>query len=116
MSFRNLIDGNLNKAFNQVRDLASDAVLTRKSDPSFDFNSGAITTTDTTLNIKIIAVASTQKTEDHNVVKKEALMKSREIGALTPYDTLTFDGYEWNIGEKMVNSGFVFLVEIFREA
>jgi hypothetical protein len=116
MSYRNLINSNLNRAFNQVRDLATDAILVRKSDPTFDFNSGETTTTDSTLPLKIIAIEAEQKADSHNVIKMEALMKSKEIGALTPYDTLEFDGFIWSIGKKMVNSGFVFLAEIYREA
>jgi hypothetical protein len=116
MGYRNIINSNLARAFNQVKDLAVEAVLVRRSDPTFDFNSGETTTTDEQLIVKVIALESEQKAENHNVVKMEALMKSKEIGAITPYDTLEFEGHIWNFGKKSVNSGFVFLAEIYREA
>jgi hypothetical protein len=116
MSYKNLIDKSLFKTFNTLKDLASVVVLTKKNNPSFNFQTGqsefAPTTTITT---KAVITNSTKKFEDRNTIQKELMLKTKEVGDLTTYTTITINSEVWNIGGIEKNDGFVSLVKVFKE-
>ena len=54
MGYKQLIDSKVNLAFNLLKDLAVEAVLTKKTGQTFDFANLAVAATDTNLTVKVI--------------------------------------------------------------
>lgn len=116
MSYKNLIDRSLLRTFNTLKDLATIVVLTKKGNPSFNFQTGQTEFSgNTTVTTKAVVIASTKKSEKTNVTEKELMLKSKEVGDLTLYSTVTIDTEVWNLGGIQKNDGFISLVKIFRE-
>lgn len=117
MSYQNLIDSNLSRAFNLVKDLAIPIVLTKKTVPEFNFGTGdAQFGANQTVNTKAVVIDSKKKSENRNTVQKELMLKSKEVGDLTNYATVTINSEVWNLGDIQKNDGFILLAKIFREA
>lgn len=116
MGYQALIDSNLNKAFNLAKDLAKDVTFVKKPNPNFNFGTGEASF-DSLQNIptKAIIYDSKKKSKDRNVVVKELLLKSKEIGDATSYDSVTIDNQSWRIVAIPKNDGFVSIIEISKE-
>ena len=68
MSYQNLIDTNLNRAFNLLKDLATDVTLIKKSDVDFDFNLAVVTgDADLGTTIKMVVIDSNKASEEGNI-------------------------------------------------
>lgn len=116
MGYQALIDSNLNKAFNLSKDLAKDVVFVRKPDPAFNFGTAeASFSTTQNVSTKAIIYESKKKSKEINTVIKELMLKSKEIGDATLYDSVTIDSQNWNIVSIPKNDGFVSIVEVSRE-
>ena len=117
MSYQTLIDNNLARAFNLIKDLAIDVVLTKKPNPTFDFGTGTASfSASQTITTKAVVIDIKKKAEDRNTIEKQLMLKSKETGDITRYATVQFDSKTWTIGEIPKNDGFIFLVNIYREA
>lgn len=117
MSYKALIDSNLSLAFNLLKDLATEVVLTKKTVPQFNFGNGnAEFGANQTVITKAIEINSNKTSENRNTIQKELMLKSKDVGDLTNYTTVTINSNTWNLGEIQKNDGFILLVKIFREA
>jgi len=122
MSYKNLIDSNLNRAFNLVKDLALDAVLSKKSDVTFDFAAGSTVPDGTieTVDVKIIVVEvnkekqSINRQNEHKGVKNKIMLKRKEIGDLSIYDSINYEGFDWNIASTIKSDGYISMLEVHR--
>lgn len=116
MSYQKLVDANVNRAFNLIKDLASNVTLTRKNDPKFDFASATAKFSGSlTVSTKAVVLDSKKKSDDRNTVKRELLLKSKEIGDINEYSTVLINGVQWNIGATISNDEFVTVAEVYRE-
>jgi hypothetical protein len=116
VSYQTLIDTNLNRAFNLLKDLAIDSTLTLKPNPSFNF--GTETSefgTSTNVVTKAIIVSKEKKAKDRNTVETKIMVKTKEVGDLTRYSTIQINSQTWNIGDVSKDNGFISLVNIYRE-
>jgi hypothetical protein len=116
VAYQQLVDSNLNKAFNLIKDLAIDIVLTKKPDPSFNFGTGtAEFSPSQTTNTKAVLIDLKKNAQDRNTVVKQLMLKSKEVGDITRYSTVTIDSTVWNISDIPKGDGFILLVNIYRE-
>lgn len=110
---RNLIDRQLKQAFRLARDLAKDAVFTKKEVSGFNFGIGeVITTPDRLVPAKVIETEASKK---KNTLSKTLMVQSSEIGSLNDYAAVRLDGEEWSFGAPIKDSGFILLITVFRE-
>ncbi len=117
MGYTSLIDNSLKKAFNLVKDLAVDAVFTKKVTPSFNFNTASAEFgTNQTVSTKVVIVDINKVSKDRSATKKQLLVKSKDIGDINQYTTVSINAVTWNIGEITKGNGFINLVNIYREA
>ncbi len=116
MSYKSLINSNLVKAFNLVKDLAEDVVFVRNNVTGFDFGTGQVeSTASQNLIVKTIVIDSEKKSKEHNANKKHVMFKTKDLGDVTAYDHLLINGVIWKLGPVVKNSGFIILAEIYKE-
>lgn len=116
MSYRALLDNQVRQAFTLLKDLAKSVVLTKKNAAVFDFGTGEGTaTTASTVTAKIVVTGEIKSKRGANVVEKVVMLKSAEIGDITFYDTVEFEGVTWKFGEPIRNEGPVLITSIYRE-
>lgn len=117
MGYNNLIDAKLKMAFNAIKDLAKDAVLTKKNAASFNFGTGSTELSGTeTISTKIVISQTSKKADNRNMLHAEILLKSSEVGDLNSYSTISFDSQTWTFGQIPKNDGFIVMANIYREA
>ncbi len=117
MSYTNLIDSQLRRAFNLVKDLATVAVFKRVTSANFDFNAAETQiTTATPTTTKIVIFDGAKQPKGASRIVKNILVKAKEVGDVSAYDTVTFDGKDWSVINTIKGTGFIFVLEIAREA
>lgn len=117
MAYQALLDTSLNKAFNLAKDLAKDITFTKKPDAAFNFGTGSTEfSPNQTSIVKAVVYESKKKFKGANTIVQEMLVKSKDIGDATQYDTVTIDSKVWNIIEVLKNDGFISVLQISREA
>lgn len=115
--FKNIINSSLDKAFVILKDLATDVVLSKKSNASFDFGTGQASTTNTNFVTKMVVVK--EKEETRNGAKlfvKEILLKTSTIENFSVYDTLNYQNDTWRLGTTFKHTENVTLLEIYKGA
>lgn len=116
MSYSSLINSNLNKAFNLVKDLAVDAVFTKKADKSFNFATRAVkSSSGETITSKVIVLDSKKPSKDRNTVTQQIMLKTIELGDLSLYDSVSINNISWKLGSFIKDDGFINIVELTRE-
>jgi hypothetical protein len=117
MSYQALIDSNLVRAFNLIKDLAVDVVLIKKPNPAFDFGTGTASfSASQSITTKAVVIDIKKKAEDRNTIEKQLMLKAKDVGDITRYATVQIDSQTWTVGDIPKNDGFIFLVNIYREA
>lgn len=117
MSYTKLIDSNLNKAYNLLKDQAIDVVLIKKQQPSFDFNNTNLKFSKSeNISTKAIVVNTKKANKERNTVLKELMLKTREVGDLNLYSSLIFESKTWNINTVLKNDGFIVMLDVYSEA
>jgi hypothetical protein len=116
MSYKNLIDSNLVRAFNLLKDLATDVTFVKKSEAAFDFST-MVTSHLTTTNIvvKAIITDSSKKSSSHNSKETTIMFKSKDLGEITLYDSVIINNATWRIGPYIKDSGYIIIAEITKE-
>lgn len=116
MSFSKLLDANLVRAFNLVKDLAVTVTFTKKSGTNFDFGEGDTVHSGTvSVTIKAVVLNTDKKASQHNVVAKEIMFKSKDIGQVTEYDSVLLNGEMWSVGPQVKDNGRILVLNVFRE-
>jgi len=115
MSYSGLINTNINRAFNMVKDLAIEVSLSKKSSASFDFTTDVVTTVATTVLTKAVITDATKTSKDNTVIKKIAMLNTKNIGEISSYDILSFDNTTWRIGPIINSTQFITIAEIYKE-
>ena len=117
MSYNNLIDRNLDKSFKLAKDLAIDVTLLKKSGISFDFSQGTVAeTTSENTSVKMLVIKAEKLSQKRNVVKKTVMLRHKQVGSISIYDSLSENGQIWKFGPKSKDNGFISVLEIFKEA
>jgi len=115
MSYTSLIDSSLSLAFNQLKDLAKDMLLVRKTDKSFDFSTIAMSKGKTANHDIKAVILDTKKGANRNTKRRQILFKSRNIDDITVYDSVIYNDETWKFNPLIVDSGFTYLAEILKE-
>jgi len=116
VSYAALIDRQVVSAFNKVKDLAVDATFTKALSATFDFNAGTLSkTSDTPVTIKLIELDQKKPQKNSNTITKTVMVKAIDVGSLSLYDTLSYSGNTWRIGDALKETGRVWIFNIFRE-
>ena len=117
MSYKSLIEKQLVKVFNLVKDLASDIVLVKKDNVQFDFNTGkASQGAQSTIATKAIVTDIKKQSKDRNTIEKQIMLKNAEVGDLNNYSSVVLENITWNMGPIQKNDGFILIATIYREA
>jgi len=117
VSYRSLIDKQVSNAFNKVKDLAVEATFTKRTSTGFDWNAGKTTSTSLApIAVKLVVVETEKPAKGTNTIVKTVLLKASEVGDLNSYDSVKFEGFDWKLGERLHESGRVWMVKLFREA
>ena len=115
MSYARLIDLNLTRAFNRLKDLAKLATVVKRENAAFDFGSKNVTATTATLTFKAIIVESSKKSKERNSMETQIMFKKADVGDLTMFDTVTISGMTYKVGTAIKTDGYISLVNIHRE-
>jgi hypothetical protein len=116
MSYAKIIDNNLTRAFNLIKDLADTAVFTKKGGVSFDFTTREVTnTTSDTITVKIILMDEKKSSKDRNTKEKQIMFKTQDVGDISLYTTVTISNIAWKIGSSIKSDGFISIANIYLE-
>jgi uncharacterized protein YaaQ len=116
MSYLRLIDNNLSKAFSLIKDLATDATFIKKSNTTFNFNTGiAKPKVSETVDAKVIIMDKLKRSRDRNTQSQQIMFKSNDVGDLTLYDSVIINEITWKLGAHIKNDGFINIIEISKE-
>ena len=116
MAYKSLIEKSLERAFKSLKDLAVDAVFTRRGEASFDFNTGQTSyEPSTSLNTKIVVTRKLRPDRESNRLRKEIIAKNHVIGDVKAFDTILFEGEHWSIGGIIHGDGYIWVLEIYKE-
>lgn len=116
MGYATQIDSKLNMAFNLIKDLAVSVVFVKKTGASFDFSTGeSVVTTTTNITTKAVIVDSKKTSKESNVMSKQLMFKSKDLGDISLYDSVQINGVTWRLGDVITNSGYIILITIFKD-
>ena len=116
MSYRNLIDSQVRKAFILLKDLAEDIVLKKTTDATFNFGTGeAAITSPAPVVTKAVIVDTKKKSKDRNTSEKVAILKTQFVGDISLYDSFTYRNSVWKFGDVISSDGHITIATVFRE-
>lgn len=116
MSYKNLIDNALLKAFNLSKDLASFGVFVKKTTPSFNFaNATAEFLASNTITTKCVDISTKKTSTNSNTINKTIIVKTKDVGDLNLYSTVSIENKTWSISQVQKNDGFISMIDIYRE-
>ena len=121
MGYKALVDSQATMAFNLLKDLADDVVLNKSSNVNFNFGSGEKEERIESSVIKVVVIDDDKKSDAHNSIKREVLFKTRGLGDINAYDSMTFENAHdthlngtWKLGPVLNNDGYTILAEIYK--
>lgn len=116
MSYKGLINTNVARAFNLLKDLAEDVTLSKKTDNTFDFSTMTATeTVATAIPTKAVVTDSNKSSLEKNSLTKIMLLKTQDIGDISLYDKVSYKSASWVIGPSILSDGYVTIVEVTKE-
>jgi len=102
MGYRTLLDRNLTRAFNLIKDLAVDVTLIKISKSEFDFGSQSATTTEESVITKAVWIE----------VDEQIMLKSATVGDINMYSGVSYQGKLWKIVEILKNDGYIVILKV----
>jgi hypothetical protein len=115
MSYSNLIDTNITLAFKMLKDLAVDATIYRRAVTEFDFGTGVTDLSTTTIPVKVIVINSEKKSQEHNTLINQIMLRSKEVLDVTALDKITINGVSWRFSNILKSNGYIIVAAIARE-
>lgn len=116
MSYKALIDSNLNLAFNTIKDLAITVTFIKKTGTTFDFAAGTtVHTTTTNITTKAVVVEEKKTSKTSNTKTRQMMFKSKPLGDISLYDSVLIGADTWKLGDVISNSGYIILTNIYKE-
>jgi len=117
MSYTNLVDSNLRRAFNLVKDLASIATFNVTQSQDFNFNTGKpAAVVGKSIETKVVVTDGLKSNKDSNSIVKQLLVKAKEVGDIKAFGSVTFEGKEWKISSVIKGTGFIYVIDVSRES
>lgn len=116
MSYNSLINTGLNLAFTQLKDLAVDVVYNKKLSSDFVFNTSSVNETLTTFTAKTVIVDKIKRNKDRAIVSMQLLANTKDIGNISNFDSIVYEGETWVINESLKDNGFISLFTVVRES
>lgn len=107
--YSKLIGKFLKKAFVKAASLTVPATFHLKDGQTFDFGSAVASETGNSNVSKQVLVVKT--TQGLTTVRKQILVE--RIDALDIFDKVTIGAEEWNIGQTIVDDGFMQIIEVY---
>lgn len=116
MSYTNLIDSNLNKAFLMLKDLAKPMTFTKVVSVDFNFTDGSVgKETAPPVVVKVVSIEDKKPNKSSKTITKTILAKAKDMPDLDLYDQLQFEGFDWKVGNIIKQAGRIWMFEIVRE-
>jgi hypothetical protein len=116
MSYTNLIDSQLKKAFNMAKDLAVVAVFDKVASADFNFNTASTEIqVSNSVTSKVIVFDGRKAPKGSARIIKNIMVKAKDVGDLSTYDVVTFDSFKWTITSPIKGTGFIYVLEVARE-
>ena len=115
MSYAQLVENSVRLAFNQLKDLAVDAVLARRVSGTFDFTTMSSAEITAPVVIKVILTDSQKVAKLRNTRRQIFMCKTSDVGDLNQFETLTINGVVWKIASVDKNDGYVSVATIVKE-
>lgn len=115
MGYQRLIDANLTRAFNKVKDLARDASVAKQKNIEYDFGTGEKTSVIENILFKVIIISSRRDSENKQSEETQIMFKKESVGELTQNDKVTIDGNVYVVGASVKSDGFISIVNLYRE-
>lgn len=116
MSYANLIDANLNKAFNLLKDLAIAGTLVKSNNIDFDFATGTTQQNTSFIPVKFIIVDNTRDHKDVSMTTRSILLKTKQVGEINANDRLNVGSEVWKFSHVLQSDGYITQAEVVRES
>lgn len=113
MGYKALLDKQALKAFNLIKDLATDAIFIDSTVSGFNFDTESIEKSNSTPTTVKLVVVETKKKD--RTITKQVMGRLIDIGIVDEYDTVTFEGKTWNVGVVTQELGQIVIFSIHRE-
>jgi hypothetical protein len=115
MSYVNLANAQVRKAFVTLKDLAVEAVFNKKNVSGFNFATQAVqSTSEPAITTKIVVLKTEQPSKKSQVITKTFMVKKSDVTKLDLYTTVQFEGHTWKFGEVIRDSGYIIVTTMFR--
>lgn len=117
MAYKGLMDSSLRLAFNQMKDLAELATFNKVSAKSFDFTSGdASVVTAAAVATKVVVIEASNPSQKSKTTTLTVMVKSKEIGEVKSLEKVSLRGAIWSVVKEIKTDGFIYVLELAREA
>lgn len=118
MGYRTLIEGNLTKAFKLMKDLAVQAVFTKKTSNTFNFGTGVVSEGTSDHPAKVVFIEDIKREGDTNVTARYIMFQTSDVGDINSFDTVRIGDNTYKIGlpvgsGSLKSNGFTSLVNIY---
>jgi hypothetical protein len=117
MSYAKIVDRNVTRAFNLLRDLAKIAVHFEARDPEFNFETGeAEGDVGSQTAFKAVLLKRESPKAETSSRKVEIMFKKADVGVVRQNDKIMFDGENYTVATIIKGDGFITIVELYKEA
>lgn len=116
MSYKTLVQRNVEKAFKLIGDLATSVTLVRKSKSTFNFDTLDVKNVEMADLITLAVITETKKsTAEHNARVTSMMLKTKDVGDINLFDSVIINSETFKIGPPIFTDGFITNVEISKE-
>lgn len=116
MSYRAMVENNVDKAFKLIGDLAITVTLNKKTKATFDFNTLDVKTTLLSgIVTNAVMLTNDKRTAEHNTRSVSLMLKTKEIGDINLFDSVTIGTDVFKIGPIISTDSYITNVEILKE-
>lgn len=112
MAYGSLVRNSLKHAYASLKDLAVPCVFTKTANHKFNFNT-ASPTADPSTTVTAKGVVTLIKKRAETSTAELMLLKS-EVGVVSQYTTVAFNGGTWQISNTIHDDGYLLLLEVSR--
>jgi hypothetical protein len=119
MGYSNLLKNMTRKAFNLIGDLATEVILTKRTNVGFDFATNT-TSTGTLASSRIKGIFNSKRNTgkpDSPTISESFMFKAEDLDEPDIYDKITTaDGNVWKIIPPFDNDGSIITIYVARES
>jgi hypothetical protein len=111
MGYNSKLTNLTNRAFDLLKDLATNATFIRK-EGTFDFATGSTELTNSPN--KIIKVVALESKSNDGKISLKLLVKYQDILDINQFSKVNINGIEYKINSKYESDGFTTIIEVYR--